>query len=599
MKVKRGLGIIVGLVFIIIVILTVKAKNSKASEEDYLVSGLEISSVDTTRFSLTWRKYNEVNRYWILQEKENGVFEKIDEVDYLYYSKNRCNPGTYMGRFAVMAVNDEYQDKNYINISDTNKTVKVLTRPESITNIENKELLVAENKSDRSYVELEWNPCEGADKYYVYEKKNDQNYVLVDETIQHYDKIFFDYDEKLSKLEYKIEVIAEKNGVIQKSLNEKSIEVLPRKNLFNLKQIYTYKENSVTIGWSAGFYCTIASINVYRNGRWERISSVNCDDNEYTITGLRPGETINVQIRDSLGKCIEDIKCVTAPKGLSALTVSDITDETVMLHWKKEKGVSYGVFKYNFSTKGYDIVRNVGNVDCYKCTGLYGNTACEYMVAPIITHPETGAYYYSLENPATVPFITELDTVKNVKIIGMSDDSVQIAWNKVKTALGYNVYVYNKENKLIKQDKTKECNYVYKAEKGNKIEGVIKIEAYADKITGDNKKNIIKSYKLAAISISNALKEPTNLRTSERVKGYVKLVWASVEGAQKYEVYKVTKDSKGNKKYTSQGTTKTLHMEFEKDKLEDKTIFVVKAISENNGEKVESNYSKEYEYVKQ
>ena len=225
MKVKRGLGIIVGLVFIIIVILTVKAKNSKASEEDYLVSGLEISSVDTTRFSLTWRKYNEVNRYWILQEKENGVFEKIDEVDYLYYSKNRCNPGTYMGRFAVMAVNDEYQDKNYINISDTNKTVKVLTRPESITNIENKELLVAENKSDRSYVELEWNPCEGADKYYVYEKKNDQNYVLVDETIQHYDKIFFDYDEKLSKLEYKIEVIAEKNGVIQKSLNEKSIEV--------------------------------------------------------------------------------------------------------------------------------------------------------------------------------------------------------------------------------------------------------------------------------------------------------------------------------------------------------------------------------------
>ena len=600
MKVKKGVLIsVVSCIFILGIIFTVKAQNSKASYADYLIDEIKISSIDTTRFNLTWEKFDEVEKYWILKEKANGYFEKIAEVNYPNYSRSGCNPGTYIGKFAVMAENEECKDTSNIAIRNSQKTVKVLTLPESISGLKQISISIGEEKKENSYVELEWNKCRGANKYYVYVKRNKNDFELVHETKNNKAKIFFTYDEQLKSLKYKVESSVEIKGMVRKGQESQSIDILTEGNSFNLKQVPTYKENSITISWNSGFDCSMVYIYTRQKEGWKKIASSNSSKDKYVINNLQPGTTLEIQIRDKKGKCIETIKAVTAPEKLDTFKVKEITDNSAIFNWVKEKGVSYGILRFNNSTKKYDFLRNVYNVDTYKCSNLYGNTTYEYIVAPIIANPQTGEYYYSLENPAKVTFKTALDTVKNVKIIGMSDDSVRIAWNKVKTATGYNIYVYDRNNNLLKKESIKECSYTYDVKQSEKIDVVIKVEAYIDNnsLDDDNKQTIV-SYKKAEIAVNNNLNAPSNLRTSERVKGYVKLVWSSVVGAQKYEVFIVNKELNGNKKYIRQGTTKTLHMEFEKEKLEDNTIFVVKALSENKGEQIESVYSDEYTYNK-
>lgn len=601
--VKMGFGLSVLVVFAIIVAITFKGKASKADEEDYLVDNLRVTKVTTTSATLSWNESKDCKGYVVYKRISDGTYDRVKKTSTTSYTIGNLEPGQFAGTYAVVKYIDKEHDSDIIGVANYRKVVNVLTRPEDVTGLRctNKEELDVVNNNQ--YIDLKWDNVKGADYYNIYIKKeSDSKYDFVQEVHGINSRINVDKKYVDTTVKIWVESVASKNNEEMKSErinSNNTISLRISKDILKLCQKCPYSNDKIDISWKNS--SKVESLEFYMLGdsRWKLLGTAKTKDCKFTISNLQSNSVYNIKVITNKGEEYGRYRFVTVPKNIDKVKVENITDDSVILTWNGTKTNKYGIFVYDESKKEY-VMRNKFYIkNSYLLTGLSSFTFYKIIVAPIIDVPEKGNEYYSITGEPSATFQTKIGKVRNLKIAQMTTDSVKIEWDKISYATGYNVYVYNKKGENICKESTMECSYTYKSNKVENIDVTIKVEAYIERLNPNtNEKEREVSYSISEISAFNTLNYPTNVHIENRVKDYIKLTWAKVYGAENYLVYTVDINDDGTKKYNYVGDTKKQFYEFEIDSLKEKTVFVVKAICNYNGEKIESDYSKECEYVK-
>ena len=205
----------------------------------------------------------------------------------------------------------------------------------------------------------------------------------------------------------------------------------------------------------------------------------------------------------------------------------------------------------------------------YDFTTVYGeNTECGY--GKVTVKPKNDGYYVNVNQrrgtlcddgaSAVLTFTIHATTVKNVRS-SMTNNGIRVTWTPVAEADGYHIYLWNSAKQAYVKDKSvtggnTSAVTVYGVTAGKSYD--IKVCAYNKVDNGEvvgygNSTHITvpKNYKKAltapAVTAGNAVSS-----------GCVKLTWAKVYGADKYEIYRAnTKDGTYKLMYTTTNTTYT------------------------------------------
>ena len=598
---KIGLGLSVLLVFAIIVGITFKGSTSKADEEDYLVDNLKVTKVTSTSAMLSWDECKDCKEYGVYKKASDGTYNKVKKTTSISYTIESLEPGQFAGTYTVVKYMDKNSDADIISVANHRKVVNVLTRPEGVTGLVciNKDELDAMNEN--KYIELQWNSAKGADFYNIYIKKeNEIKYNFVQQVSSNKSKVNIDKKYLDNDVKIWVETVASKN--LEKMKNERidsnnTISLRISKDSLQLCQKSPYSKNKIDISWKSNSKIKIESLDFYILGdsSWKFQGKAKITEEKYTISKLQPNRVYDIKVITDNGEEYGRYRFVTIPEKVERVEVRNITDDSATLVWNDIKTKQYGIFIYDEAKKGYIMRGKTTSGNIHKLSGLSSYTYYKIIVAPISSVTDKGDDYSIIDEPCA-SFQTKVGKVKNLKIEEMTSSSVKVEWDKMSYATGYNVYVYNKKSENIVKESTVDNNYIYKPNKGENIDVTIKVEAYVERTNGNKKEREV-SYVMSEVSAFNMLNYPTNVHIEKKVKGYIKLEWAKVYGAEKYLVYTVDTNADGTKKYNYVGETFKQFYEFEIDSLKEKTVFAVKAICDYNGEKIESNYSKECEYV--
>lgn len=198
-------------------------------------------------------------------------------------------------------------------------------------------------------------------------------------------------------------------------------------------------------------------------------------------------------------------------------------------------------------------------------------------------------YYYKvvkfegeqvLEESAVLPVKITLAVPSKVKVKKQSGLKVDISWNNVEKATGYEIYRSTNKKKNFKK---------IASVKGNKYtdSSVESGKAYYYKVCAVKKKQ--KSLTSKKSSVAVVYMNPTApVVTGAYTKKKVKITWGKVKGASSYYVYK--KDSKG--KYTKVRETKKLYYT-DSNIVKDKSYsYKVRAVYQKDGKVIKSKNSK-------
>lgn len=593
MKIKRILTIIISLVFIFVICITFKGKKAKAESkiDDYYIYNVHVRNVTTNSAELYWND-NNYTKYFIIEKYSENEYKKIAEVTDNYYRIDNLNAGQYTDEYAVIGCDDRIENEKWFLLNNSKKKVEILTKPEGISSLRCVRKNIIDKDPNRSYIDLKWDKCDGADQYDIYvDNKLIMSNCSNSTSIYLYKIARNPFNKAYS---FKVVPVAKKNKLIEYGKEDcKSFYI--RRDMLSVQQKLTYDENSITITWENADYYKKIYIYVLKDDKWALFDSVNEKDRKYVFNNLKANTSLTLCFKDSSGNVLDNIKVITPPKKLENVKVCDVSDNSATLKWEYEENEWYGIFKYNNKGKKYIKLATVYNTGEYICKNLNPYEKNELIVSKRVSFTEEGEkYYYSATGSPSVTFYTKLCKIKNLHITKMQKDNIQLAWNKDEFADGYNIYVYDKEGKLITKEKTSECNYTYKCDK-EQIDIVINVEAFFE-TTNNGKKEEIVSH-INKINAANYLKAPTKVHTENKVTGFVKLVWDKVDYANKYEVYFVKKNSDNKKEYVKVVETKKQFYEFDLNSLKNKTTIVIKAIFDNNECRMESDYSQEFVYI--
>lgn len=198
-------------------------------------------------------------------------------------------------------------------------------------------------------------------------------------------------------------------------------------------------------------------------------------------------------------------------------------------------------------------------------------------------------YYYKLvklkeeqivEESHVCPIRITLATPSKVAVKKRSNLKVDISWNGVEKATGYEVYrSTNKKKKFKKIASVKENKYTDNSVKSGK--------AYYYKVCAVKKKQ--KSLTSKPSGVTAVYMNPAApVVSSNYHKKKIKLTWAKVAGADTYYIYK--RNSKG--KYVKVEETKKLYYMDSNVKKGKSYSYKVKAVYQKDGKVIKSNNSK-------
>lgn len=227
------------------------------------------------------------------------------------------------------------------------------------------------------------------------------------------------------------------------------------------------------------------------------------------------------------------------PKVTSSISISSQSSSAIKLKWNKVTGATgYGVYKYNESTKKWELVKTTTETS-YAVKNLKAATTYKFKIKAYKTVGSTKIW-----GQATSSFSATTEPAKptNIKVTAASSSAIKLSWSKVSGATGYRVYKYNTSTKKWEAIKTT-TSASYKVENlkaGTKYK--FRIKAYMK--IGD------KAYWSDATSTfetATKTKTPT-LKVTSTTKGKANLTWTNVSGESGFQVYYSTKKDSGFKK---------------------------------------------------
>ncbi len=263
--------------------------------------------------------------------------------------------------------------------------------------------------------------------------------------------------------------------------------------------------------------------------------SENVKDNFFEmqiIPGMEYTFTVTAITADGTKSPAATITVTGESEKVKGLQVVNVTDKSISLAWKHLTGASgYKVEIYDESLK---IWKSAGTTSSPKAevTNLSGGVAYKFRVCAVF---DTAQGTFTSEYSDTVAAGIKPSKVKNLDVDSVTSTAVELFWDKVKGAKGYEiVMVDGYENISLGTVTATTCNLTGLTP-GK--EYTFKVRAYVDgEVYGDFS---------SGIRTTTLLSKVKNLKTSKTAATSISLSWSKVKNADKYvvEVYK-------NKKWT-------------------------------------------------
>lgn len=233
---------------------------------------------------------------------------------------------------------------------------------------------------------------------------------------------------------------------------------------------------------------------------------------------------------------------MTAPSSVKAASVNY---NSAQITFSEVEGASgYNIYRSTKSDSGFAKVgTTAANVFTYKDTGLATGTTYYYKVEAYKSGNQIAGAGIMSAAANVQPMIT---TPVNVTAVSKSYNSIRITWDKVDGAQKYEVYRSTSKNSgYVKVGSAKNTAYTDKKLETNK-KYYYKVNAVYGKYTSSYSKTTNSKAVPAATS---------SLKIVSRDYNQLEVQWKKVAGANKYTIYRSTKQTSGYKKLGTFFTT--------------------------------------------
>ncbi|MCM1105997.1 MAG: fibronectin type III domain-containing protein [Blautia sp.] len=310
--------------------------------------------------------------------------------------------------------------------------------------------------------------------------------------------------------------------------------------------------DSVSLKWSKAGDAQKYRLYRYDSEQDKYVSVKSTAGKSYTDAGLAAGETYQYKVRcywtvggtNYYGKYSDVLTAVTLPGRVKELGAEDQTASTITLSWNKLHGADgYRVYSYNEDEDKFVKLADVtdGSLS-YEVAGLSG--AKEYQFKVKGFRKFEGTTYWGTNSEACAA-VTKPSEAKELAADTASASAIDLSWNKVSRATGYQIYRLNadtgKYEKLATVKGNKTFDYTDSGLK-SATECSYKVRAYLS-YGGSN-------YYGAFSAVESAKTKPAkvkNLKLSTK-SGTITLKWDKVPRVSGYQIYRLnTKTGKYEK----------------------------------------------------
>lgn len=391
------------------------------------------------RVLVSWTAVSGATEYTVLYRKVGGEIKTLTATGKsLLITGLDCFSDYY---FAVSAT------VKYGNISvsgSRSSVVAAKTKPATVKNIS--VLAVAKN-----YIDIQWTADKSLDKYKVHVLDMAGNVigskVLTDNKIR-LKPLNADTSYKIIIRGYKLE-----NGKYISSENSETLVA----STFDTK-ISTIKvsalSNSADVYWNSINNADYYGVFLYENGKY--VLKKTTSDNYCTLENLKDCSTNNIAVRAYFKSSSGDYygehtiyKFYTRPLSVEKIIQSNRTDTSYTLTWEKSSSPvnRYFVYRYNESTKKYDLLGSTSKTTC-NIKGMTPGTIQRYAVIAAVV--KDGKTLVSSKHTYTYSCGTYLSKTENLRQTAATENALRIAWNPVEGATEYRVYYYDTAKKQFR-----------------------------------------------------------------------------------------------------------------------------------------------------
>ena len=212
----------------------------------------------------------------------------------------------------------------------------------------------------------------------------------------------------------------------------------------------TKTSSTVTISWNKAKNATGYRVFEKVSGKWKTLK--NTTATSYKATNLKAGTKHTYAVRaygKENGKTVwaESFKTITTgtrPSQVKTLKATQ-TEDTVNLSWSKSTGATgYRIFKYNPSSKGWEIALRATSKTSATIKSLSSGKKYIFAVKPYFN---TGSEIVWASNYTQLLTCTKPAAPSKVTAKATTS-TVTLSWSKVSGATGYRIYRYNSSKKI-------------------------------------------------------------------------------------------------------------------------------------------------------
>ena len=204
---------------------------------------------------------------------------------------------------------------------------------------------------------------------------------------------------------------------------------------------------SVTLEWSEADDAHMYRLYRFDPEQNKYVAIQRTADTSYTDTDLTPGETYQYKVRcywtiggtNYYGTYSDVLEATTLPAKVETITADSCTATTITLSWDEIYGATgYRIYQYNPDSAKFEKLTDVSaDMTSFKVAGLASAKEQQFKVRAYKT---LGGTNYWGTNSSAFAAVTKPAKVKNTVVETASSTSVDISWDKVSRATGYQIY---------------------------------------------------------------------------------------------------------------------------------------------------------------
>lgn len=297
-----------------------------------------------------------------------------------------------------------------------------------------------------SKVKVKWKKVKGAKGYkvyvYNYSKKKYELYATTSNTNIKVKKL-----KSATKYKFRVRAYKKKKGKNYYGKYSSSVVVATAPEQVKKLKATGQSDSTISLKWDKVKRATSYKVYVYNNSTKKYDFKQSTSNKSTTLTGMNSAKTYKIKVRaykklngkKYYGTYSQVIEAKTIPSKVTGVKEYDYSLNSISLSWDKiSSEATYRIYKYNSGKNEYEYQGETKDT-YFKVSGL--NPASDYnfkvrAYVKINGEKKYGAYS-NIINAGTCP-----NEVTGLKIGKVTSNSLEVKWNKIKEANGYDIYIY-------------------------------------------------------------------------------------------------------------------------------------------------------------